>query len=193
MQGQNSPQVLVIDSNKNQGKAEAIRLGMLTIFKNYNFDYIGYFDADLATPLSMILILENELNNSNYKIAIGSRLKRLGAEVNRSKYRHFFGRIFATIADNILKLGVYDTQCGAKLIEYNIAKTIFEAPFISKWLFDIELIARILDNYQDGAKMIVEVPVNKWTEIAGSKIKFSEIFCFPYELLKIKNCYLKKK
>ncbi len=40
-----------LDLKENQGKAGAIREGALSLQENNSYNFIGYFDADLATPL----------------------------------------------------------------------------------------------------------------------------------------------
>ena len=82
-------------------------------------------------------------------------------------------RSYYALASMVLKLPVYDTQCGAKLFSNSIASQIFNKPFISKWLFDIELFSRaiILYGRQAIKETVVEIPLNEWEDKAGSKIK----------------------
>jgi hypothetical protein len=93
----------------------------------------------------------------------------------------------------MLKIPVYDTQCGAKLIKREIALIVFEQPFISRWLFDIEVFARIIGQvgYQNILNSVYEVPLNCWTEKGDSRIKPSYLLKVPPELWKIKRKYRK--
>jgi len=74
-------------------------------------------DADLSTPLSEITRLLDITKTKSLDFVLGSRIKIIGSSIKRKAYRHFFGRIVATFIDSgILKLDIYDTQCGAKII-----------------------------------------------------------------------------
>jgi hypothetical protein len=116
---------------------------------------------------------------------MGSRIKLIGNNVQRSLVRHYFGRIFATIVSQfVLKVAVYDTQCGAKVIDFETAKPIFSKPFISKWLFDVELLKR-LKKIHNLKEVVKEIPLEKWEEIRDSKIKVVDFFKIPFELFQI--------
>jgi dolichyl-phosphate beta-glucosyltransferase len=175
--------VEVLKLDKNVGKAEAIRSGVLSIS---DVDYISYFDADLATPFSELdKLIQFSVQNTNYKMVMGARIKLIGNGVHRSLKRHYFGRIFATIVSQfVLKVPVYDTQCGAKVIDCEIAKQIFDKPFISKWLFDVELLKR-LQNTHDLNEVVREIPLEKWEEIGNSKIKVGDFLRIPFQLFQI--------
>ena len=87
----------------------------------------------------------------------------------------------------IIRLPVHDTQCGAKLIEADLAAKIFAEPFISSWLFDVELFARIIGLYgrQQAARKIYEVPLRRWTDVGDSKISPAYVPKIPVELFRI--------
>ena len=185
-------QVDVLDLPVNKGKAEAVRRGMLKILNEKpQIEYLGYFDADLATSLEEgILLFEQLMDNKQIKFAFGSRISKVGSTIVRKTYRHFIGRIIATFISNILQLRVYDTQCGAKVFTRDIAQFVFEQPFISKWLFDVEIFARILckpDRYSE--KNMVEIPLIQWIDHDGSKVKWSYSFKLFFDLLRIKKSY----
>ncbi len=179
-----------LDLDKNSGKAEAVRKGVLKALSENKYEFIGFWDADLATPLSEISFFLEVAKKKSAKIIMGSRLQRLGSIVIRKKSRHYLGRIFSTFASIILKLPVYDTQCGAKLFHSTICD-IFNESFCTKWLFDIELLARYRNTYgiEQTLVSVVEVPVNKWEEVSGSKLKLSYMLKVPFELIKIRNKY----
>lgn len=179
--------VEVLNLPKNVGKAEAIRSGVLSLSEA---DYISYYDADLATPISeMDKLIQFSIQNPNYKMVMGARIKLIGNGVKRSLKRHYFGRVFATIVSQfILKVAVYDTQCGAKVIDFNIAQQIFEKPFISKWLFDVELLKR-LQKIHDLKTVVKEIPLEEWEEIGNSKIKISDFLQIPFQLFQIYRKY----
>lgn len=181
--------VRVISLTPNSGKAEAIRSGVMN---STDYDYIAYFDADFSTPIDQLKkLIDFALDNKKYKIIMGARIKLIGNGVVRSLKRHYFGRIFATLISNfILKTPVYDTQCGAKVIQFKTAKVLFENPFLTRWLFDVELLLRLkkIDKIED---VVIEIPLDKWVEMGNTKIKLIEFLSFPFQLIKIYFKYVK--
>lgn len=176
----------------NVGKAEAIRSGVLQTLAERPAGYIGYWDADLATPLAAIHDLIKAASTDPAKrFVCGSRIRRMGAKIERRWLRHYLGRAFATAASNILDLPFYDTQCGAKLIERNLATRIFSQPFISQWLFDLELIFRVIETLgrPEACQTIYEFPLKEWKDIGASKIKISYLPRIPCELFRIRRAY----
>lgn len=180
------------DLPKNAGKAEAVRQGILQAHQTETFDYIGYWDADFSTPLAEIdHFVAFSGGHLHHAFILGSRISRLGSRINRKLYRHYLGRIFSTATSFILKLHVYDTQCGAKLISAKEIDNLFSQPFISKWFFDVELLARLKKQYghEKTAEITLEVPLLEWNEIGGSKLKWMDFIKVPLEILKIKRHY----
>ncbi len=176
----------VLRLGNNQGKAEAVRQGVLLALKGEPA-HVGYWDGDLATPLSEIPSFIEYSTDQTRKMIFGSRIQRLGAHIERHWYRHYPGRVIAFWINVILKLPVHDTQCGAKLIKADLARQIFTEPFISSWLFDVELFARIIGLYgrQQAAGMIYEVPLQRWADVGESKISVTYLPKIPVELFKI--------
>ena len=183
--------IVVLDLKTNQGKAEAVRSGINHVILAYNYEIVGYFDADLATPLIEIKRLLCLLNENNYSMAFGSRIKLLNYIIERSNFRHYIGRFFATLSSMCLKAAIYDTQCGSKIFKRELASELFKTPFVTKWLFDVELFARIVNSkgYDFLKTNVVESPLRVWIEKGDSKVKFSNGLLIPLQLLKIKRKY----
>jgi glycosyltransferase involved in cell wall biosynthesis len=160
---------------KNQGKAEAVRRGLLDAMAD-GPALVGFWDADLATPLAAIDdFLKVAATRPDVDLILGSRVLLMGRDIRRRASRHYLGRVFATAASLVLGLPVYDTQCGAKVFRANAAlRRVLSAPFRSRWIFDVEILARYLaipadDGGGPRRSRIYELAVPVWHDIAGSK------------------------
>ena len=172
-----------LNLEKNKGKAIAVKEGIFHCFTlDNNYDYLGYWDADLATPLEEINRFYDILKKEKIDCIFGSRIQKLGSLIKRHWFRHLLGRIFATLASWMLKLPIYDTQCGAKLFKKDVAKSIFAERFVSYWPFDIELLFRLK---KKGYKNLYELPLSKWEDVRGSKLSLFDFIKVPIELIKI--------
>ncbi len=182
-------------STPNRGKAEAVRRGMVYAMEHYNIDVVGYWDADLATPLNAILGMNGILARLPQKeMVFGSRVKLLGRAVKRKLIRHYLGRVFATAASVTLQLAIYDTQCGAKLFRVNEhSKKVFAEPFLSKWIFDVEILARYAKllghDAEQMERCVYEFALDEWTDVAGSKVKPKDFFTAMFDLVRIRRQY----
>ena len=171
----------LIDLGTNHGKAEAVRRGLRAALSGALFageipEIVGYIDADLATPIVEIQRLLALLNDSPADVLIAARVALLGHDIHRDVRRHYLGRFFATAAALALRQRIYDTQCGAKL--FRNTKTlgrILEEPFHSRWIFDVELLGRLLIGTSDvpaiPSSRFLEEPLRTWRDVPGSKIR----------------------
>ena len=189
----NSQAFSVLPLSRNGGKAEAVRQGMLQAFAG-GAEYAGYWDADLATPLDAIADFRHHLDqHPQVEMAMGARVRLLGRAIERRALRHGLGRLFATAAAAVLKLPVYDTQCGAKLFRATQrVQRAFAHPFCTRWIFDVELIARLLTDAGDGSsadEWIHELPLNEWRDVAGSKLKSTDFLRAARQLVDIYRRY----
>lgn len=181
----------LLNMRVNRGKAEAVRAGVQHALKLGKFDYLGYWDADLATPLDQVSEFIELAQSQAKSLVMGCRLLRLGAAIRRKPSRHYVGRIFATLASYVLGLAVYDTQCGAKLFSKDFAAVGFADPFKTKWLFDVEILARLVIHYgypQINA-LSHEFPLPAWEDVGGSRLKPKDFLKAPYQLFRIWNSY----
>jgi dolichyl-phosphate beta-glucosyltransferase len=175
---------------RNRGKAEAVRAGFNEALAE-RYRYIGYTDADMAVPAREMVRLWEIIQAEQLKMVMGSRVALLGAQIIRNPLRHYVGRIFATGASLGLALTIYDTQCGAKIIERCPAlEDAAGFPFGSTWAFDVELIGRLLAPVTAGVepvgpKQMKEIPIAGWTDIPGSKLSVCSMLRAGLELLSI--------
>jgi glycosyltransferase involved in cell wall biosynthesis len=182
-------QVEVIALPENRGKGEAVRQGLLRALSR-STEVVGYVDADLATPPEELHRLATLVRNGAYDILMGSRVQLLGHSIERRPARHYFGRVFATCASLGLGLPVYDTQCGAKLFRRTEALTAaLERPFASRWVFDVELLARLVHPHAGIAgtavERIREEPLLSWTDVPGSKLRPAAALRSGLDLLRL--------
>jgi glycosyltransferase involved in cell wall biosynthesis len=177
--------VRVLTLNENVGKARAVQLGVQSAFDSQP-DFVGYWDADLATPLSALReFLDVFDRHPDVDIVMGARVKLLGRDVSRSPIRHYSGRVFATAASMALGIGVYDTQCGAKVFRVTEpVRQAFAAPFRSKWIFDVEILARYVSAMGRTAaeSRIFELPLKQWTAVPGSKLRLTHAIRAAWDL-----------
>ena len=185
--------VSVLNETVNRGKSEAVRRGICFALE-CGCDYVGFWDADLATPLQEIPFFVQLLQeNSQLEMVFGARVKLLGRHVERKAVRHYLGRLFATFVSQMLDLPIYDTQCGAKLFRVTTSsQALFGRPFLSRWVFDVEIIARYLAEVgqKTAANRIYEFPLHSWVDVTGSKLKARDFFIAFWDVLRIRQTYL---
>jgi dolichyl-phosphate beta-glucosyltransferase len=186
----------VVALEENSGKAEAVRRGVNRALEQQH-SYVGFWDADLATPLDVIREFSGLLDtHPQIQMIMGARVQLLGRRIERSPLRHYAGRIAATAISTVLGLRVYDTQCGAKLFRATpFVRACFEAPFVSSWIFDVEIIARMTANREAASlppmeTLIYELPLNAWTDVAGSKVRPLDFARAMFEMARIHRRYL---
>lgn len=168
--------VTALRHSSNRGKAEAVRTGILAALAQQP-DVVGFFDADLSTPLGAVDDFLALLRaRPDVELILGSRVLLMGRDVKRKATRHYLGRVFATAVSLTLDLPVYDTQCGAKMLRVNAGTaSLFATPFHSRWIFDVELIARYLRLPVDAGDRprrdrIYELVLPAWHDKPGSKL-----------------------
>ncbi len=164
-----SPSIRALYLKRNVGKAEAVRTGVNWLLAQTACECVGFWDADLATPLSELDGFVRALDaNPSLEAAVGSRWPHLGAAIDRKVFRHCTGSVMKALIRLVLGANVYDTQCGAKVFRRAFAKQVFARPFLSRWLFDVELFLRAPRRRL--AQCVAEVPLTRWRDVAGSKL-----------------------
>ncbi|MBM4251696.1 MAG: glycosyltransferase [Deltaproteobacteria bacterium] len=192
-----SGRITHLNLTKNSGKAEAVRTGVANALAQSGIEYVGYLDADLSTPVTeMVPFIDLLKTRPGAVMVLGSRVKLLGRKIKRRLLRHYLGRVFATVASIVLDIGVYDTQCGAKLFRSSAAvKAIFAEPFSSRWIFDVEIIARLARELgvrgPELEATMIECPLGVWQDVGGSKVKAKDFFVAFLEMLSLHLRYQK--
>jgi CheY-like chemotaxis protein len=169
--------ITVYDCEKNGGKAEAVRQGMLYMAKQEDLDYIGFLDADLSTDLAdfddLVITIEN---NAKYKIVSGSRISRMGANITKESARKIISMTINFIIRKILSMDFKDTQCGAKIFHKDVIDISFGKKFVTQWIFDVEIFRRIALHFglEKAKEMLCEQPLKRWIHADGSKLSMKD-------------------
>ena len=210
----------VLHLPNNVGKAEAVRAGLIQALHTAapsssdgeTREIVGYWDGDLATPLSSIDMFMKVFETvPRIDMVFGSRVALLGRDIQRHASRHYLGRVFATLSSWLLDLRIYDTQCGAKLFKASTGLQLaLKERFQSRWIFDVELIARLKAHRQHVlnewinvdrgqgkkgikpsllSKTIYESPLDSWRDISGSKLSLKHKASALYGLFYIWEKY----
>lgn len=185
----------VLHQPVNGGKGEAVRSGVLAALQRQECHYVGFWDADLATPLQVIPELIAVMQaRPELAMIFGARVKLLGRHVERRAVRHYLGRVFATVVSIVLRLPIYDTQCGAKIFRVDSGTgALFAEPFSSRWVFDVEIIARFIRRrrYDMDAvqNSIYEFPLPEWRDVAGSRVRPHDFPRAFFDVLRIYRKY----
>jgi dolichyl-phosphate beta-glucosyltransferase len=129
---------------------------------------------------------------------MGARVQLLGRQIERSVLRHHMGRLAATAIAIALGLRVYDTQCGAKLFRSTPRlRGLLAEPFLTSWVFDVEILARFVRSLRGApgspaAERIYELPLRRWTDVPGSKVKPWDFVRSGAELFRIWSAYVRR-
>ncbi|CAM1342327.1 response regulator [Tenacibaculum amylolyticum] len=182
----------VFNCEKNGGKAEAVRQGMLHLAndKDLALDYIGFLDADLSTDLNDFDDLVKTIDAYNYKVVSGSRISRMGANITKASARQVISLTINYIIRKILGMKFKDTQCGAKVLDKDVIPSLFKDKFITRWLFDVEMFLRLKKQYGERAKeLIYEQPLKRWVHADGSKLSMRDSLKIGSQLFRIATHY----
>jgi len=169
--------VNVLSLASNCGKGEAVRRGMIWA-ASQGFSTIGFWDADLATPLETILGFQNVFRKySHVDVVWGTRLSLLGHFIERDFVRRQIGRMFSAASAAAVGVGTRDALCGAKMFRNGkMLSSLLAKPYSSRWIFDVEILARIqilssANQAKPIQELMYEYPLDQWFEMAGSTLR----------------------
>ena len=130
-------------------------------------DYIGYVDADGATPPQAFHALVKRMDEAD--CIIGSRWLP-GAVLHQSQtwLRRFTSRCFHFIVELLFWMSIKDTQCPCKVMTRECVEKIHPSLQIADLAFDVNLLVSL----RRAGFRVLEVPT-EWTDQAGSKVTAS--------------------
>ena len=180
----NEDSISVYNCEQNGGKAEAVRQGILHLAKDGQFDYMGYLDADLSTDFTDFDELVRTIEGSNFDIVSGSRISRMGADITKESARKIISKTINLIIQKILGMPFKDTQCGAKVMRPKTVASVFDKPFKTRWLFDVEIFIRMGKMYgrEKATSLICEQPLKRWIHADGSKLSMRDSIKIIWQL-----------
>jgi len=161
--------VILSNFKERLGKGGAIIEG----FKKAKYPYVGYVDCDLSVKPEEFYELITALDI--YSCVIGSRT--IKALVKKPWYRNILSRLFNLYVNLLFRLGIKDTQCGAKVFRKKIIDDILPEMKTRGFEFDAELLWRIKkEGYE-----IKEQPIS-FEHMPNSKFEIKKA---PYMALRL--------
>lgn len=146
------PYVRSVGLTPNRGKGRAVAEGMLSSCGRL----VLVSDVDFSAPIEELAKLEDAIDRGA-DVAIGSRAKRGAREVDQPLYRRIMGKGFNLMVQSLLLPGIWDTQCGFKLLRGEIARELAASLRIEGFAYDVELLyLASMAGYQ-----VSEIPV-RW-------------------------------
>jgi dolichyl-phosphate beta-glucosyltransferase len=155
----------VISLQHHTGKGAAVRAGVM----KSEGAYVMFADAGLTVPFTDVLGGLALLKSGRYQLAHGSRWlpeSRIGRA--QDPWRRTLSRMVRWILLRALHLphNLTDTQCGFKVYQGDVARTLFSRCTTEHFLFDVEvLVMAIKHGYR-----VAEFPVS-WSCDRDSRLK----------------------
>jgi dolichyl-phosphate beta-glucosyltransferase len=122
------------------GKGYAIKEGFKDALTRES-DFIGFVDADMATPPEAFYYLIKASAENNYDGVIASRYIKGSRVIPKYSFRRtVVSRLFNVLVRSLFLMNYTDTQCGAKLFRRRSLERIIDLIEITQWAFDVEML-----------------------------------------------------
>lgn len=182
-----APHVIVHRLERNVGKSNAVRQGMLLGLDRFpGGRRVGFLDGDGAFAVEEVHDVVRRagglLDDGGFDAVWSSRVALAGRGIERRLSRHYAGRLVATYLFRGAGWAPYDSQCGFKIfgVSQGLVSSL-EAPFLTRWFVDIELLARLAAAL-GAVPRVREVPLETWRDVAGSKVASTALMSMLREL-----------
>jgi len=149
--------------DQNAGKGGAVYAGWAA---HEDEALLAFVDADGSCAAEEVACVLNSARQGQERAVFASRIKMLGKQVQRDFHRHLLGRVYATIVSETLRISVYDSQCGLKVVPRSAFEKARPLLRITGFAFDVELLCALLDT----GCVVHEHPIS-WHETAGGKVR----------------------
>lgn len=149
--------------DQNLGKGGAVYVGWAA---HHGEALLAFVDADGSCAAEEVSRVLDRARENQARAVFASRIKMLGRDVQRDFHRHLLGRVYATIVSETLRIPVYDSQCGLKVVPRAAFEKVKPWLQVTGFAFDVELMCALLDS---GCK-VIEVPIS-WRETPGGKVR----------------------
>ena len=185
--GFTAPHVIVHRIERNVGKSNAVRQGMLLGLDRFpSGRRVGFLDGDAAFAVDEVHDVVRQagrlLDDGGFDAVWSSRVALAGRHIERRLSRHYAGRIVATYLFRGVAWAPYDSQCGFKIFEVSEGLvSSLQDPFETRWFVDIELLARLATE-QRAIPRVREIPLETWRDVAGSKVASTALMSILREL-----------
>ena len=154
--------VRLVRLSANRGKGAAIRAGV-AVTRGVR---VLVMDADLATPIGELARLEPALEEGAEVVTASRAVGTSDVRVSQSSLRVLLGRLGNLWIRGWAVPGIFDTQCGFKLFDGDVARDLYSRCHEDRFGIDIEVLHLALRLRHP----IAEVGV-RWEHQSGSKVR----------------------
>jgi dolichyl-phosphate beta-glucosyltransferase len=157
------PSVRLISLEKNVGKGQAVREGILSATGDLRL----FMDADAPFDLEILETFVRYLDFKEFEMVIGSRTHgNYEIYTKRTHLRRVASSIMSMFISRIVLTGFRDTQCGLKGFRADAAEYLFREGVITGFAFDIELLYLAFKNDFDVKRIPVSLVRNDYSTVS---------------------------
>lgn len=168
----------LLDNKKNHGKGWVVKQGMAEAKGEWRL----FMDDDSSTPIETVEKFWPYTTENSHSVIIAS-IGIKGSKVTKAEkwHRRLFGKAGNLWIQFWVLPGIWDSQRGFKMFSATAAEKIFPKLKITRWGFDIEVLA-LAKKFKFKIK---EVPIS-WDNSGPSRVKLSAYIQVLLEVLKIR-------